>query len=49
MEKTIYNILIKDFFKRINMINGYKKQILNYNIEKFSLIVKNDINTFFSS
>ena len=37
---------IKDFFEQINMKNGYKKQILDYNIEKFGLIVRDDINLF---
>ena len=31
------------------MKKGYEKQILDHNIEKFSLMVKNDINIFFST
>ena len=31
------------------MRKNYKKQILDYNIEKFSLIVKDNIDLFFSS
>lgn len=46
---AIYIILIKNFCKKTNIKNNYKKQILNYNIKKFSLIIKNIINKFFSS
>ena len=37
---------IKDFFKWTNIKKGYEKQILDHNIEKFSLIVKEDIDMF---
>ncbi len=40
---------IKDFFKRINMRKSYEKQILDHNVEKFSLMVKDDINMFSST
>ena len=36
------------FFKQTNMTKDYEKQILNHNIEKFSLIVRDDISIFFS-
>ncbi len=44
----MYIILIKDLFKQINMRKSYKKQILDYNIKKFSLMIKNNINKFSS-
>lgn len=37
---------IKNFFKKTNMRKGYKKQILDNNIKKFSRMVKNDIDMF---
>ncbi len=40
---------INDFFKQTNMRKGYKKQILDYNVEKFSLIVRDDIDLFSST
>ena len=40
---------IKDFFKRIKMRKRYEKQILDHNVEKFSLIVRDDIHMFFST
>ena len=40
---------IKDFFKRINMRKSYEKQILDHNVEKFSLMVRDDINMFSST
>lgn len=48
IEETIYITQIKDFFKCTNIRKGYKKQILDYNIEKFSLIIRDNINLFFS-
>ncbi len=41
-------IWIKDFFKQINIRLDYEKQIFDYNIEKFSLMVRDDIDLFFS-
>ena len=40
---------IKDFFKRTNMRKSYEKQILDHNVEKFSLMVKDDIDMFSST
>ncbi len=37
---------IKDFFKQTNMKKGYERQILNYNVKKFSLIVRDDFTCF---
>ncbi len=37
---------IKDFFKRTNMRKSYEKQILDHNVDKFSLMVIDDINMF---
>ncbi len=37
---------IKDSFKRTNMRKGYEKQILDYNVKKFSQIEKDDIDLF---
>ena len=37
---------IKDFFKRTNMRKGYEKQILDHNVEKFSLMVRADLDMF---
>ena len=42
-------IRIKIFFKRTNIIKNYKRQILNHNIEKFSLIVKDNLDMFLSN
>lgn len=40
---------INNFFKKINIKKGYKKYIIDQNIKKFSLIVRNNIDIFFSS
>ncbi len=40
---------IKDFFKQTNMRKDYEKQILDYNVEKFSLMVRDDIDLFSST
>ena len=45
----MYIIWIKDFFKETKMKKGYKKQILDYNIEKFILIIRDNINIFSST
>lgn len=47
IKKAIYITQIKDFFKCINIKKRYKKQILDYNIEKCSLIVRANLNIFF--
>lgn len=46
IKKGLYIILIEDFFKQINIRKDYKKQILNYNIEKFNLRIKDNIDMF---
>ncbi len=40
---------IKDFFKHTIMRKSYEKQILDRNVEKFSLIVRDDIDMFSST
>ncbi len=40
---------IKDFFKQTEMRKSYEKQILDHNVEKFSLMVRDDINMFSST
>ena len=40
---------IKDFFKWTKMRKSYEKQILDYNIKKFSLMVRDDIDMFSST
>ncbi len=47
--KVIYIIWIRDFFKQNNMKKSYEKQILDYNVEKFSRMVKDDIDLFSST
>ncbi len=49
IREVMYITWIKDFFKQTNMRKGYEKQILDYNIEKFSLIVGDDIDLFSST
>lgn len=48
IRKAMHISQIRDFFKQTNIKKGYKKQILDYNIKKFSLIVKANLNMFFS-
>ena len=45
----MYIMWMKDFLKRTNIKKGYEKQILDHNVEKFSLIVKDDIDMFSST
>ncbi len=40
---------IKDFFKPTNMKKDYEKQILDYNVEKFNLMVRDDIDLLSST
>ena len=40
---------IKNFFKWTNIRKDYEKQIPDHNVEKFSLIVRDDIDMFFST
>lgn len=47
--EAMYIIWIKDFFKQTSMKKGQKKHILDYNTEKFSIIIKDDINMFLST
>ena len=49
IEKAMHITWIKDFFKRTNIRNSYEKQILDHNIEKFSLIIKADLDMFASA
>ncbi len=49
IEKAMHITYIKDFFKQTNMKKGYKKQILDYNIEKFSLMIRDNIDWFSST
>lgn len=39
---------IKIFFKQKNIKKSYKKEILDYNIKKFSLMIKIELDMFFS-
>ena len=47
--EAIHITWIKDFFKRTNMRKGYEKQILDHNIEKFSLMVRANLDMFSSA
>lgn len=47
--KVRYIIWIKDFFKETNIRKTYERQILDYNVEKFSLIIRDDIDMFLST
>lgn len=47
IKKIIYITWIKNLFKQTNIKKDYKKQILDYNIKKFSLIIKSNFNMFF--
>ena len=49
IREAIHITWIKDFFKQINMRKDYEKQILNYNIEKFSLMIRDNIDMFSST
>lgn len=42
-------IWIKDFFKGTTIRKDYEKQILDHNVKNFSLIVKVNLNIFFST
>ena len=44
--EAMYITWIKDFFKQTNIKKSYMRQILDYNVEKFSLMVRDDINIF---
>lgn len=37
---------IKDFFKQTNIRKNYKRQIIDHNVEKFSLMIKHNIDIF---
>ncbi len=47
--KAMHITWIKNFSKQTNMRKGYKRQILDYNIKKFSLMVRDDIDLFSST
>ena len=47
--EAIYITWIKHFFKRTNMNKSYEKQILDHNVKKFSLMLIDDIDMFFST
>ena len=49
IEEAIFITWIKDFFKQTKIRKSYKRQILDSNIEKFSLMIRNDIDLFFST
>ena len=49
IEEAMHITWIKDCFKQTNMKKGYEKQILDHNVEKFSLMIKDDIDMFFST
>ncbi len=40
---------IKNFFKRTNLRKSYEKEILDHNVEKFSLMIRDGIDLFSSS
>ena len=46
IKEAMHIIWIKDFFKRTNIRKSYEKQILNHNTEKFSLMVRADLDMF---
>lgn len=45
----MYITSIKSFFKQLNMKIDYEKQILDYNIKRFSLMVRVDLDMFLST
>ena len=47
--KVMHIMWIKDFFKRTNIKKSYEKKILDHNIEKFSLMVRDNIDMFYST
>ncbi len=47
--ETIHITWIKNFFKQTNMRKDYEKQVLDYNIKKFNLMVRDDIDLFSST
>ena len=49
IEDSMYITWIKDFFKWTNMSKGYEKHILDYNVEKFSLVVRANLHMFAST
>lgn len=49
IEETMHITWIKNVFKQTNMRKSYKRQILNHNVEKFSLIVSDNIDLFLST
>lgn len=49
IEEVMHITWIQDFFKWTNMRKSYKKQILNHNVKKFSLMVRADLDMFISA
>ncbi len=49
IEEVMHIIWINYFFKQTNMRKDYKRQILDYNVEKFSLMVRDDIDLISST
>lgn len=47
--KAIHLIKIQDFFQQINIRKVYENQILDHNIEMFSLMVKDNRDMFLST
>lgn len=45
----MYITQIKKFIKQINQRKNYEKQILNYNVKKFDLILITNLNMIFST
>lgn len=49
IRKAMHIIWIKDFFKRTNIRKSYEKQILDYNVKKFGLIIRANLDMFSSA
>ncbi len=47
--EAMHIIWIKNFFQQTNIRKEYEKQILDYNVKKFSLMVRDDIDLFSST
>lgn len=46
IKEAIHITQIKIFFNQTNMKKSYKKKVLDHNIEKFSLMVRSNLNIF---
>lgn len=49
IEEAMHITWIKKFFERTNIRKSYEKQILDHNVKKFSLIVRVNLDMFFST